>query len=34
MRDFIWEGVDEGKGSHLVWWDIGNLSWEEVEKVD
>lgn len=20
MRDFLWEGMDEGKGSHLVSW--------------
>lgn len=22
MRDFLWEGVDEGKGSHLVSWEV------------
>lgn len=22
MREFLWEGVDEGKGSHLVGWAV------------
>lgn len=22
MRDFLWEGVDEGKGAYLVNWDV------------
>lgn len=26
MRDFLWKGVEEGKGSHLVSWEVvGNL---------
>ena len=23
MRDFLWEGVDEGHGFHLLSWELG-----------